>query len=246
VRSGPPSERTSAADAAPAMNRAPAAASNRRKEHARQAEEDRALVARAKAGDKSAFRALVERHQRKAFAIAVALVRDENDAREIVQDAFVRVFKSLNDFEGNASFYTWLYRIVTNLGIDLMRKPGRRGTSLEEVQLDGDDESPVDGTFLGRLPGADPAEIVKRREIGARLQSALDGLPSYHRAVVVMREIDGLSYDEMAQAMGVSKGTIMSRLFHARQKLQRALADCYVEYVGGRPGGGTPPDGTGS
>ena len=76
---------------------------------------------------------------------------------------------------------------------------------------------------------------MRRSEIGDRLRAALDALPSYHRAVVVMREIDGLSYEEMAQAMGVSKGTIMSRLFHARQKLQRALADCYSEQIGVRP-----------
>ena len=75
--------------------------------------------------------------------------------------------------------------------------------------------------------------MVRRTEIAARLQSALDALPSYHRAVVVMREVEGLSYEDMARAMGVSKGTIMSRLFHARQKLQRALADCYAEQVSG-------------
>jgi RNA polymerase sigma-70 factor, ECF subfamily len=179
-----------------------------------------------------AFRSLVERHQRRAFAIALALVRDENDARELVQDAFLRVHKSLSNFQGGSSFFTWLYRIITNLSIDLMRKPGRQTTDLEEAHLDRDDGADVDVPFLGRFAGADPVDAVRRREIGARLQTALDALPSYHRAVVVMREIDGLSYEEMAQAMGVSKGTIMSRLFHARQKLQRALADCYAEQVG--------------
>jgi RNA polymerase sigma-70 factor (ECF subfamily) len=90
------------------------------------------------------------------------------------------------------------------------------------------------------MDGADPIDVVRRREIAARLQTALDALPSYHRAVIVMREIDGLSYEEMAQAMSVSKGTIMSRLFHARQKLQRALADCYKEQIGARPSGEVP------
>jgi RNA polymerase sigma-70 factor (ECF subfamily) len=113
-----------------------------------------------------------------------------------------------------------------------MRKPGRQTTDLEEAHLDRDDGADVDVPFLGRFAGADPVDAVRRGEIATRLQSALDALPSYHRAVVVMREIDGLSYEEMAQAMGVSKGTIMSRLFHARQKLQRALADCYAEQVG--------------
>jgi RNA polymerase sigma-70 factor (ECF subfamily) len=179
-----------------------------------------------------AFRRLVERHQRRAFAVALALVRDENDARELVQEAFLRVYKSLASFQGGSSFFTWLYRIITNLSIDLMRKPGRQTTDLEEARLDHDDGADVDVPLLGRFSSADPVDAVRRREIAARLLTALDALPSYHRAVVVMREIDGLSYEEMAQAMGVSKGTIMSRLFHARQKLQRALADCYAEQVG--------------
>jgi RNA polymerase sigma-70 factor (ECF subfamily) len=176
---------------------------------------------------------LVERHQRRAFAIALALVRDENDARELVQDAFLRVFKSLHSFEGSSSFFTWLYRIITNLSIDLMRKPGRQTADLEEIR-EADDGGELDTPFLSRFDGADPLDVVRRREIAARLQAALDCLPSYHRAVIILREIEGMSYEEMAQAMGVSKGTIMSRLFHARQKLQRALSDCYAEQLGPR------------
>jgi RNA polymerase sigma-70 factor (ECF subfamily) len=187
-----------------------------------------------------AFRRLVERHQRRAFAIALSLVRDENDARELVQDAFLRVFKNLGGFQGSSSFFTWLYRIITNLSIDLIRKPGRQTTDLEEARLEVDDGADFELPFISRMDGADPVDVVRRREIAARLQTALDALPSYHRAVIVMREIDGLSYEEMAQAMSVSKGTIMSRLFHARQKLQRALADCYKEQVGARPSGEVP------
>jgi RNA polymerase sigma-70 factor (ECF subfamily) len=219
------------------VNTPPPPASNNKQERAREAEEDRALIARAQAGDMAAFRHLVERHQRRAFAVALALVRDENDARELVQDAFLRVFKSLSSFQGGSSFFTWLYRIITNLSIDLIRKPGRQTTDLEEARLDMDDGPEQDLPFLSRFDGADPVDVVRRREIAERLRAALDALPSYHRAVVVMRELDGLSYEEMAQAMGVSKGTIMSRLFHARQKLQRALADCYAEQIGPHPSG---------
>ena len=135
-------------------------------------------------------------------------------------------------FQGGSSFFTWLYRIITNLSIDLIRKPGRQTTDLEEARLETRRRARRRLPFLGRIDGADPADVVRRREIAASLQTALDALPSYHRGVIVMRGIDGLSYEEMAQAMGVSKGTIMSRLFHARQKLQRALADCYKEQVG--------------
>ena len=184
----------------------------------------------------AAFRELVERHQRRAFAVAFALVRDESDARELVQDAFLRVYKGIGSFEGTSSFFTWLYRIITNLSIDLMRKPGRQTVELDEARLEADGNGgpgDFDVSLFGRVDGADPAGVVRRREIAASLQTALDALPSYHRAVIVLREIEGMSYEEMAQAMGVSKGTIMSRLFHARQKLQRALADVYKEQIGG-------------
>ncbi len=215
-------------------------ASNAKQARLKEAEEDRELIARAQQGDKAAFRRLAERHQRRAFAIALSLVRDENDARELVQDAFLRVYKGINSFQGGSSFFTWLYRIITNLSIDLIRKPGRQLAELEPSRMDADDVLETDFPLISRIDGADPVDVVRRREIGARVQAALDALPPYHRGVIVMREIEGLSYEEMAQAMNVSKGTIMSRLFHARQKLQRALADCYAEQVGaGRPVGGS-------
>lgn len=218
-----------------ALNTPGPVASNQKGRREREADEDRVLIEGAQAGDMGAFRRLVERHQRRAFAVAFALVRDENDARDVVQEAFLRVHKSLATFEGGSTFFTWLYRIVTNLSIDLMRKPGRRTSEMDEGRLDLDEGTDLEAPFLGRLEGSDPADGVRRSEIAARLQTALDALPSYHRAVIVMREIDGLSYEEMAQVMSVSKGTIMSRLFHARQKLQRALADCYREQIGAEP-----------
>jgi RNA polymerase sigma-70 factor (ECF subfamily) len=197
-----------------------------------EAEEDRVLIERAKTGDRKAFRQLVERHQRRAFAIAVGLVRDEQDAREIVQEAFLRVHRGLTRFNGSSTFFTWLYRIVTNLSIDFMRRPARREEELDEGRGLTDEGRPL---LFARIDGADPIDVVRRREIAERIQRALDELPPYHRGVILMREIEGMSYEEMAQAMGVSKGTIMSRLFHARQKLQRALSDCYDEQLGTHP-----------
>jgi RNA polymerase sigma-70 factor (ECF subfamily) len=227
------------------LNTAPPAASNSKEQRAREAEEDRALIEKAQAGDTDAFRALVERHQRRAFSIALSLVRDENDARELVQDAFLRVYKNLGNFQGQSSFFTWLYRIITNLSIDLIRKPGRQVAELSEGRHDAEESSEVDFPFLSRIDGADPSDVVRRGEIAARLKTALDALPEYHRGVIVMREVEGLSYEEMAQAMGVSKGTIMSRLFHARQKLQRALVDCYKEQVGEPAPESAPPSSEG-
>lgn len=215
------------------MNRPSSEASNREL-RSREAEEDRGLIARAQAGDQAAFRSLVDRHQRRAFAIAVGLVRDENDAREIVQEAFLRVYKGLPTFEGGSSFFTWLYRIVTNLAIDLMRKPGRKGAELDESRNVADDPE-GELALVSRIDGADPIDVVRRKEMAARIQTALDALPWYHRAVILMREVEGMSYEEMAESMGVSKGTIMSRLFHARQKMQKALADVYAELDGAGP-----------
>ena len=223
------------------LNTSPPAASNQKEQRAREAEEDRALIEKAQAGDQTAFRSLVERHQRRAFSIALSLVRDENDARELVQDAFLRVYKNLGNFQGQSSFFTWLYRIITNLSIDLIRRPGRQVAELAEGRHDAEDSPEVDFPFLSRIDGADPSDVVRRGEIADRLRTALDALPEYHRGVIVMREIEGLSYEEMAQAMGVSKGTIMSRLFHARQKLQRALVDCYKEQVGEPAPESAPP-----
>jgi RNA polymerase sigma-70 factor (ECF subfamily) len=224
------------------LNNPPGAASNTKELRAKEAQEDRALVERVQAGDKQAFRTLVERHQRRAFSIAMALVRDENDARELVQDAFLRVYKNIGTFQGQSSFFTWLYRIITNLSIDLIRKPGRQIAELDESKASTDSEEgpSKDFPFLSRIDGADPADVVRRGEIALRLREALAALPDYHRGVILMREVEGLSYEEMAQAMKVSKGTIMSRLFHARQKLQKALVDCYKEQIGERPAEAPP------
>lgn len=200
-----------------------------------EAEVDLELVRRAQTGDEAAFRSLVERHQRRAFAIALSLVRHEQDARDIVQDAFLRVHKSLPTFQGQSSFFTWLYRIVTNLAIDLVRRPGRNNDELAEDKQrsssPGGADQP-DPLWVARVDGADPVDVLRRKELASRMREAIDALPSYHKAVILMREVEGMSYEEMAEAMNVSKGTIMSRLFHARQKLQKALADCYAEENG--------------
>lgn len=240
-RSGrPPVSLASAPPRPPSVNLHTSDASNTKQARIREAEEDRGLIARAQQGDRAAFRALVERHQRRAFSVALHLVRDENDARELVQDAFLRVYKGLSTFQGGSSFFTWLYRIITNLSIDLIRKPGRQLADIDESRFETDEAQEADFPFLSRVDGADPADVVRRREIASRLQVALEALPPYHRDVILMREIEGLSYEEMAQAMGVSKGTIMSRLFHARQKLQKALAAVYAEQIGPVPASSSP------
>lgn len=195
-----------------------------------EAEQDRALIGRAQSGDVSAFRELVERYQRRAYILAVGLVRDEQDALEVVQEAFLRVYNNLGSFNGASSFFTWLYRIVANLSIDLLRRPSRRQSGFD-ASWPGEDDPPL----LAKPQDGDPLDHCRRREMARSIAEALDALPPYHRGVILLREVEGMSYQEIAEVMGVSKGTIMSRLFHARQKLQRALRACYEEHLS------TPP-----
>ena len=165
--------------------------------------------------------------------LAIGIVHDENDAREVVQEAFLRVFKSLDRFQGTSAFFTWLYRIVKNLSIDHIRKPARREVALFDSHARAEKAESL--PFVSRIDGADPIDAMRRKQLAANIQEALDALPAYHRTVIIMREVEGMSYQQMADAMEVSKGTIMSRLFHARQKLQRALSECYREHVGREP-----------
>lgn len=191
---------------------------------AREAVDDGDLVAAAKRGDREAFRTLFERYHRRAYALAFGVVRHQDDALDVVQDAFIKAHKYLDKFEGNSSFYTWLYRIVMNLAIDHIRKHRKvKPVELDEQRLeDGGDDG---GGLLPALLGGNPGRALMDKEIRARIDAALDQLSENHRAVLVMRELEGLSYEEMAQTMGCSKGTIMSRLFHARKNMQKQLVD---------------------
>lgn len=189
-------------------------------------DEDRALVARVQKGDDEAFRLLVVRYQRRAYAVAFGIVKNRQDALDVLQEAFIKVHRYIGSFQGSSSFYTWLYRIVVNLAIDHVRKePKGRGLEFDEKVGRTDDEVAGDGSMLPRILGSNPAKAVARKELVEVLERALAGLAPYHRAVILLREVEGLSYEEMARALKVPKGTIMSRLFHARRRLQAALAD---------------------
>ncbi len=184
---------------------------------------DQTLVEHAKRGDEIAFSELVTRHYRRALRVAYGLLKHQSDAEDVVQDAFARVHTRLKDFEGSSAFYTWLYRIVVNLSIDAIRKRKR------ERRVDLDDETARDAIRSGedlwpRYDETDPGESVERRELGARLQAAFKDLPEIHQAVILLRELEGMSYEEIARALRIKKGTVMSRLFHARKAMQAKLA----------------------
>lgn len=186
---------------------------------------DHDLVQRVQAGDSAAFRTLYDKYHRRAFAVAMGVVKNEDDALDAVQNAFIKVHKNIHRFQGSSSFYTWLYRIVMNVSIDHVRRTSRRKTlDFDEHALHEESEVAGDGALVPRVTDANPGKAALRRELGSAIQAALAELPEHHRAVIVLREIEGMSYEEMAEALEVPKGTIMSRLFHARKKMQVELA----------------------
>jgi RNA polymerase sigma-70 factor (ECF subfamily) len=184
-------------------------------------------VSRAQAGDQDAFRTLVVRFQRKVYAVALGIVKDPDLAWDVAQEAFVRVHGRLSTFEGKSSFSTWLFRVTTHLAIDAVRKErASRKDAIEDVQ-EADLEGGGEGILATAL-GNDPRENALRRELAGEIERALQTLSAEHRAILVLREVEGLSYEELAARLGIHKGTVMSRLFHARKKMQAALR----EYAG--------------
>jgi RNA polymerase sigma-70 factor (ECF subfamily) len=180
--------------------------------------EDRALVERAARGDRDAFGALVQRHRDRFFNLAYQVVRNREDALDVAQDAFVKAFAALSSFKGEATFTTWIHRIVVNLAIDCLRRRRRGDPTTYDDRLAVPDDEEARPTAA-----EDPETALEARQVRALLARGIRALPPAHRAVLILREIEGLSYDEIARAVGCSLGTVMSRLFYARRKLQKAL-----------------------
>jgi RNA polymerase sigma-70 factor, ECF subfamily len=184
------------------------------------------LVKQCQAGNTEAFDQLVTRYRTRVFAMIYNMVHNEQDAWDLAQDSFVKAWKSIGRFRGRSSFYTWIYRIVMNVTIDWLRKKQVKGAGAEfndAIQLK--EIEPASRT----LPKADPLphERMERSEIRARIDNAIAQISPEHRAVIVMKEIEEMQYHEIAEALGCSIGTVMSRLFYARKKLQNLLRDVY-------------------
>ena len=186
--------------------------------------DDLKLVDAAKNGDTRAFRELYARYHKKVYAIAYGMLRNHDEAMDVVQESFLKVHRYLDRFEQSSSFYTWLYRLVSNQCIDHVRRNKRhRGAEYDEKVQDAEARQvPAPGSLDLSNPG-DPRALVQRGEIRAAVEDCLQELSEKHRAVIVLREIQGLSYEEMSAVEDCSKGTIMSRLFHARRKMQNLL-----------------------
>ncbi len=184
-------------------------------------EADREMLDVVLQGDTTAYRGLVEKYQERVYAMVYGMLRNREDATDITQEAFVKAYRSLASFRLESSFYTWLYRIAMNLAIDLIRKRKRRREVGYEDGVAARDE---DGTVHAMHQGDSPRRVLERRQLYKQIMDAMDQLPADQKQVILLRELEGLPYREIAEIMGIPEGTVMSRLFYARKKLQKMLS----------------------
>lgn len=189
---------------------------------------DLEVIQRVRNGESEAFRILVERYQGRAYRLALRVLRDEEAARDAVQDAFVKAYSALARFEGRSSFFTWFYRLVMNQCLDARR----RDKSAREVAFEEDGGQEAESS-LEQIPEVDgvsfaPAANLMRKELLEHLARAVDQLPPAARETLLLREVEGLSYSEIASALAIPKGTVMSRLHYARKQLQKWLIEAGV------------------
>jgi RNA polymerase sigma-70 factor (ECF subfamily) len=188
------------------------------------------LISRCQQGDQDALKEIFEQYHKKVYRIAYGVVRQREEALDIVQEVFIKLFRSIKNFKGRSHFYTYLYRMVMNTAIDHARKTGKQ--QLSSLDEEGSFE-PSDEAEKG------PERILLHKELEERVKRAMDKLPVEQRAALIFRDMEGLSYQEMAEAMECSIGTVMSRLHYGRKKMQELLKD-YVGLHG--QSRGTPSD----
>lgn len=184
--------------------------------------DDSEMVLAVRDGDTTAFRGLVEKYQGRVYSMLYGMLRNREDARDVTQDAFVKAYHRLDSFRLESSFYTWLYRIAMNLAIDLIRKRKRRKTSSYDEDIAARDG---DGEIAEVHQGDGPSRTLLRKQLYSRIMDAVDSLPADQKQAILLRELEGLSYKEIADIMEIPEGTVMSRLYYARKKLQKLLAD---------------------
>ena len=180
-----------------------------------------ALVQRCALGDEAAFAELVGENQRMVVQLALNLLGDRDEALDLSQDVFLRVFRTISRFRGQSTLKTWIYRIVVNQARNKHRFWRRRHRA-DQVSLDA--HVAAHGDFRGSAE-IGPERMLAQKELASRLKSALDGLPFDQRTAIVLREVDGLSYEEIAFSLGVAVGTVKSRLARAREALRTQLRD---------------------
>ena len=183
---------------------------------------DLALVERALGDDIAAFETLVSRYQSRIIAYSMRMLRDNEDAEDVAQETFIKAYRSLDSFRGASSFSTWLYRIATNLCIDRARKRKRSPQQAYSLDEPFDKEEDSGGREIADL-SEEPSRGVERDELRRQVRETVALMPEKLRAVLVMCDIQGMAYEEIAQSLECPIGTVKSRLFHARADLARRL-----------------------
>lgn len=185
-------------------------------------EADAQLVERVQAGDQQAFNLLVIKYQRKVLRLLSRLIRDPAEAEEVAQEAFIKAYRALPNFRGESAFYTWLYRIAVNTAKNHLAAQSRRPYTVSEFQGGGDDGEFFDAGDVVEDNNT-PEAALQTRQIAETVNRAVEGLPEDLRTAITLREIEGLSYEEIAQAMDCPIGTVRSRIFRAREAISEQL-----------------------
>ena len=180
---------------------------------------DEDLLAGIGRGDTEAVKEFFLRHRQGAFRVAYRLLGNDADALDVVEDAFIKLMKAAGKFRGESSAKTWFYRILTNTAVDARRKRSRFVT----LESDDEDKEGLKNTLPSREEG--PEQATLRKETAGKIEEAIDTLGEKHRAVFMLAVVEGLSYNETAEILGILPGTVMSRLFYARKYLQESLKD---------------------
>ncbi len=183
-------------------------------------ETDQALVERVQAGDKQAFGLLVTKYQRKLLRLVSRIVKDPAEAEDVAQEAFIKAYRALATFRGESAFYTWLYRIGVNTAKNWLAANGRRMYASTDIR-DDDDEPVNEGDLLPDVET--PERMLMTKQIGDTVNAAMEELPDELRTAVTLREIEGLSYEDIAQVMDCPIGTVRSRIFRAREAIAGKL-----------------------
>ena len=183
-------------------------------------ESDQLLVERAQRGDKRAFELLVEKYQRKLGRLLSRLIRDPGEVEDVTQEAFIKAYRALPSFRGDSAFYTWLYRIGINTAKNYLVAMGRRAPTSTEVEAE-DAEGYAEGELLRDINT--PESLLLSKEIAGTVNAAIESLPEELRSAIQLRELEGMSYEEIARMMDCPIGTVRSRIFRAREAIAERL-----------------------
>ncbi len=182
--------------------------------------DEKALIKRAKRGDTDAFAQLVKNSERTVYALALRMSKNEQDALDISQEAYIRAWKSLSAFWGNCSFVSWIYKITRNAAMDFLKEESRHRAQSLTYETDDSETKSID--VLAPV-AEEPEQVIEKKERIERLEEAIGKLPSEQREVLVLYDIEGYSYREICGMLGIGEGTLKSRLSRAREKIRKIL-----------------------